>query len=240
MARAFDDDQPVVGMGFSIAITVFSLLGLLYCFRRASTLLPRGLNIPLQIFNGGSGASGDRLSRRGPIALSDDDLHGATGLDWEDVDAQLEEDGLIFRDGHDDDNDAVDLCLGEDEDGDSIDESEEVAASRPLTNMSRKKLGLGVRFKDDEEIDSFENEEEAMGRPLTDMSQKMPGFGVRFKDDEDDEDDEENGSFGENVSGEGRQVSSQQSEALGSYHDYDTDNDEDDHTKDDVARSRSA
>ncbi|CAO3563107.1 unnamed protein product [Mortierella alpina] len=79
------DDDATVGMGFSITITVLTLLGLLFCFRRASTLLPRNLSIQLQMF----GQNGDNSSARGPIALTDDDMTGATGLDWEDLEAQL-------------------------------------------------------------------------------------------------------------------------------------------------------
>jgi len=34
---------------------------------------------------------GQSNATRGPIALSEDDLEGATGIDWEELDAQLEE-----------------------------------------------------------------------------------------------------------------------------------------------------
>ncbi|KAF9949891.1 hypothetical protein BGZ72_008344 [Mortierella alpina] len=72
-------------MGFSITITVLTLLGLLFCFRRASMLLPRNLSIQLQMF----GQDNNNSNARGPIALTDDDMTGATGLDWEDLEAQL-------------------------------------------------------------------------------------------------------------------------------------------------------
>ncbi|KAF9089199.1 hypothetical protein BGX29_012173 [Mortierella sp. GBA35] len=89
MPTGFGDDDPTIGMGFSIFITVCSLAGLIFCFRRASTLIPRNLTIPLQMF-GGQGSSSNS-TQRGPIALSDDDLEGATGIDWEELDAQLED-----------------------------------------------------------------------------------------------------------------------------------------------------
>ncbi|KAF9574121.1 hypothetical protein EC968_007373 [Mortierella alpina] len=82
------DDDATVGMGFSITITVLTLLGLLFCFRRASMLLPRNLSIQLQMF--GQNNDNDN-STRGPIALTDDDMTGATGLDWEDLEAQLQD-----------------------------------------------------------------------------------------------------------------------------------------------------
>ncbi|KAF9934801.1 hypothetical protein FBU30_000095 [Linnemannia zychae] len=70
-------------MGFSIVVTICTLAGLLFCFRRASALMPRNLTIPLQMF----GQSSDLT--RGPIALSDDDMEGATRIDWEELDAQF-------------------------------------------------------------------------------------------------------------------------------------------------------
>ncbi|KAF9122780.1 hypothetical protein BGW39_009491 [Mortierella sp. 14UC] len=76
-------------MGFSILVTICSLTGLLFCFRRASTLLPRNLTIPLQMF----GQNNSSSSTRGPIALSDDDMEGATRIDWEELDAQFEDMG---------------------------------------------------------------------------------------------------------------------------------------------------
>ncbi|KAG0275172.1 hypothetical protein BGZ95_009107 [Linnemannia exigua] len=94
MPSGFGDDDPSVGMGFSILITVCSLAGLLFCFRRASTLLPRNLTIPLQMF----GQNNNSSTTRGPIALSDDDLEGATRIDWDELDAQFEdvdEDGYV-------------------------------------------------------------------------------------------------------------------------------------------------
>ncbi|KAF9907907.1 hypothetical protein EC991_010420 [Linnemannia zychae] len=90
MPTGFGDDDPTVGMGFSILITICSLAGLLFCFRRASTLLPRNLTIPLQMFGQNNNSSS---STRGPIALSDDDMEGATRIDWEELDAQFEDMG---------------------------------------------------------------------------------------------------------------------------------------------------
>ncbi|KAF8942710.1 hypothetical protein BGZ47_006200 [Haplosporangium gracile] len=84
----FGDDDPTVGMGFSILITICSLAGLLFCFRKASTLIPRSLTIPLQMFGGQNSGSN---ATRGPIALSDDDLEGATRIDWDELDAQFED-----------------------------------------------------------------------------------------------------------------------------------------------------
>ncbi|KAG0052747.1 hypothetical protein BGZ83_002151 [Gryganskiella cystojenkinii] len=89
---ATHEDDPKAGMAFSIAITVGTLLGLLFCFRRASKLLPRNLNIQLQLFKEnltGNGRSAGSQERRGPIALSDDDLEGATGIDWEALDEEF-------------------------------------------------------------------------------------------------------------------------------------------------------
>ncbi|GJJ72839.1 hypothetical protein EMPS_05197 [Entomortierella parvispora] len=104
MPSTTNNEDPTAGMAFSVLVTVCTLLGLLFCFRRASRLLPRNLNIQLQMFkeslsggggldrNGGAGA-------RGPIALSEDDLEGAVGIDWEALDEEfLREDGEIYND----------------------------------------------------------------------------------------------------------------------------------------------
>ncbi|KAF9144350.1 hypothetical protein BGX30_013058 [Mortierella sp. GBA39] len=88
MPTGFGDDEPTIGMGFSIIITICSLAGLLFCFRKASSLMPRSLTIPLQMFGGQNSSNS---AARGPIALSDDDLEGATRIDWDELDAQLED-----------------------------------------------------------------------------------------------------------------------------------------------------
>ncbi|KAG9072043.1 hypothetical protein KI688_006265 [Linnemannia hyalina] len=54
----------------------------------ASSLMPRNLTIPLQMFGGQSSSNS---ATRGPIALSDDDLEGATRIDWDELDAQFED-----------------------------------------------------------------------------------------------------------------------------------------------------
>ncbi|KAF9977023.1 hypothetical protein BGZ73_007231 [Actinomortierella ambigua] len=78
--NAFQGEDPsTVGMIVSTVITLLTLLGLLYCFRRASTLFPRGISIPLDNF-----MAGQRTRGHGPIALTDDD--------WRDAD--MLEDGL--------------------------------------------------------------------------------------------------------------------------------------------------
>ncbi|KAF9346656.1 hypothetical protein BGX26_001832 [Mortierella sp. AD094] len=117
-------------MGFSILVTISSLLGLLFCFRKASSLLPRNLNIQLQRF-GQNSSSSNGAGRRGPIALSDDDLVGATGIEWEDIEAQL----------HGDD----------DEEGRDQEEEMDDMASRPLKPMSRQD-----RYLDDEDDEEGE------------------------------------------------------------------------------------
>ncbi|KAF9540019.1 hypothetical protein EC957_004721, partial [Mortierella hygrophila] len=60
----------------------------------ASSLMPRSLTIPLQMFGGQNSSNS---ATRGPIALSDDDLEGATRIDWDELDAQFE--GLGDGDG---------------------------------------------------------------------------------------------------------------------------------------------
>ncbi|KAG0070838.1 hypothetical protein BGZ89_012337 [Linnemannia elongata] len=70
MPTGFGDDDPTIGMGF------------------ASTLIPRNLTIPLQMFGGQNSSNS---ATRGPIALSDDDLEGATRIDWDELDAQFED-----------------------------------------------------------------------------------------------------------------------------------------------------
>ncbi|KAG0313067.1 hypothetical protein BGZ99_009099 [Dissophora globulifera] len=169
-----DDDDGTIGMGFSILVTVCSLIGMLFCFRRASRLLPRSLNIQLQMF----GQNSTNNPGRGPIALSDDDLVGATGLEWEDLEAQL-------RDDDDDDENDDNVHggrvreRGEDYD-DQDDEMDDMA--RPLKPMSRKD-----RYLDEDEDDNGE------GQELSNVTVKG-----RYRDDEDeneDEDDDEDEEF---------------------------------------------
>ncbi|KAF8940273.1 hypothetical protein BGZ58_007164 [Dissophora ornata] len=127
MPRGLHDDDPTVGMGFSILVTVCSLIGLLFCFRRASRLLPRNLNMQLQMF----GQNNRNAQGRGPIALSEDDLAGATGIDWEDLEAQLQED---------------------EEEGEERGQGEEMDdMTRPLKPMTRN-----VRYMDEEEEEGQE------------------------------------------------------------------------------------
>ncbi|KAF9198346.1 hypothetical protein BGZ49_000849 [Haplosporangium sp. Z 27] len=127
------DDDSIAGMGFSIFITVCSLLGLLFCFRRASMLLPRNLNIQLQRFNQDSDSNG--IGRRGPIALSEDDILGATGLEWEDIETQLNED---------------------DEERDQEEEMDDMA-SRPLKPMSSQDRYVDDDDEEGEEMSSNVN-----------------------------------------------------------------------------------
>ncbi|KAI8347911.1 hypothetical protein B0O80DRAFT_463995 [Mortierella sp. GBAus27b] len=117
-------------MGFSILVTVCTLAGLLFCFRRASQLLPRNLNIQLQMF----GQNNNDNQGRGPIALSDDDIAGATGLDWEDLEAQL----------HDDIDDEENIQ----------DEELQDMASRPLKPMTRSD-----RYLDDDDDEENQGQE---------------------------------------------------------------------------------
>ncbi|ORZ14854.1 hypothetical protein BCR41DRAFT_381050 [Lobosporangium transversale] len=174
--NALHDDDPTWGMGFSVIVTICSLLGLVFCFRRASTLLPRNLNIQLQLFGGdNSDRNGLGIGRRGPIALSDDDLEGATGLEWEDLEAQFHgegyEDGL---DGGDGDGD---------EDGNEYHEEEMenmTAGSRLLKPISRQN-----RYLDEDEDDEEEEEGQEM----------MGGVNARYRDD-----DEEDNSDGDEQS----------------------------------------
>ncbi|KAF9953139.1 hypothetical protein BGZ65_004853 [Modicella reniformis] len=74
-------------------------------------------------------------SGRGPIALSDDDLVGATGIDWEDLEAQL----------HDND--------GED---DTHDEELQDMASRPLKPMKRSERHLNNNGENDDDYSEFQ------------------------------------------------------------------------------------
>ncbi|KAG0357915.1 hypothetical protein BG005_002980 [Podila minutissima] len=83
-------------------ITVLSLLGLLFCFRRASTLMPRNLSIQLE--NMFSGQDGGVRARRGPIALSDEDLAGAQGLDWDELEDHSLDRTVIALDSDEEEN----------------------------------------------------------------------------------------------------------------------------------------
>ncbi|KAF8979852.1 hypothetical protein BGZ46_004947 [Entomortierella lignicola] len=135
------DDDSIAGMGFVSAFAVVeildimmcSLLGLLFCFRRASMLLPRNLNIQLQRFNQDSNSNG--IGRRGPIALSEDDLLGATGIEWEDIETQLNED---------------------DEERDQEEEMDDMA-SRPLKPMSSQDRYVDDDGEEGEEMSSNVN-----------------------------------------------------------------------------------
>ncbi|KAF9159845.1 hypothetical protein BGX20_002772 [Mortierella sp. AD010] len=108
---------------------------------KASSLLPRNLSIQLQGF--GQNSNNNGVGRRGPIALSDDDLVGATGIEWEDIEAQLQ------GDGH-----------GEDQEEEMDD-----MASRPLKPMSRHD-----RYLDDDEDEEGEemSSNVNVNRPYTD------------------------------------------------------------------------
>lgn len=145
----------------SILVTVCTLAGLLFCFRRASKLLPRNLNIQLQMF--GQSDAGNTPGR-GPIALSDDDLAGATGLEWEDLDAQL----------HDDEYDINE----EEEEEDAPDEELQDMASRPLRPMKRPE-----RYHDNDDGDE-DHAEEDQGQELSSFT----GGAGRYRDDGDDDD----------------------------------------------------
>lgn len=136
------------------------LVGLLFCFRRASKLLPRNLNIQLQMFGQSDNSNNPG---RGPIALSDDDLAGATGLEWEDLEAPL-------RNGD----------FGDDED--VQDEELQDMASRPLKPMKRQD-----RYLDNDEDDD-NGDEESPGQELS--SVLVAG---RYQDDEDENGEDTDG-----------------------------------------------
>lgn len=73
-------------------------------------LMPRNLSIQLE--NLFSGQDGGVRARRGPIALSDEDLAGATGIDWD----ELEEHAV----------DRTVIALDSDEEEDEQDEGQEL------------------------------------------------------------------------------------------------------------------
>lgn len=73
-------------------------------------LMPRNLSIQLE--NMFSGQDGGVRTRRGPIALSDEDLAGATGIDWDEL-----EDHAVDR---------TVIALDSDEEEDGQDEGQEL------------------------------------------------------------------------------------------------------------------
>lgn len=139
-------------------MTVCTLVGLLFCFRRASKLLPRNLNIQLQMF--GQNDSSNNPGR-GPIALSDDDIAGATGLEWEDLEVPL----------RDEDFDAEEIVQ---------DEELQDMASRPLKPMKRSE-----RYMDNDEDDDDNDDEENQGQELSSVHVTS-----RYRDDEDEDADD--------------------------------------------------
>ncbi|KAG0361634.1 hypothetical protein BGZ54_009029 [Gamsiella multidivaricata] len=137
-------------------------MGLIFCFRRASKLFPRNLNIQLQMF--GQNNNDSQSPGRGPIALSDDDLAGATGIDWEDLEGQLgDEDG-------NDDNDE------EEEMDDMVGGSGGLGEGRPLKPMKRLE-----RYLDGDD------DEEQEGQELSDV--RVTSSSSRYHDDDDDEEE---------------------------------------------------
>ncbi|KAK3842729.1 MAG: hypothetical protein J3R72DRAFT_125805 [Linnemannia gamsii] len=151
-------------MGFSIFITICSLAGLLFCFRRASTLLPRNLTIPLQMF----GQNNNNSTTRGPIALSDDDLEGATRIDWDELDAQFED---IDEDGY----------VGGRASG----------ASGAVGGQVLKPVTRQARYLDDNEDDEGEGEVQPFRTSGLESDGDEDDNDAPFVDDEDDDDNEE-------------------------------------------------
>ncbi|KAF9117206.1 hypothetical protein BGX27_000055 [Mortierella sp. AM989] len=86
----------------------------------------------------GQNNSGNGTGRRGPIALSDDDLVGATGIEWEDIEAQLRDD--------------------DEEDQDREEEMDDMA-SRPLKPMTGQD-----RYVDDDDEGGEELSSNVNGR----------------------------------------------------------------------------
>ncbi|KAG0012124.1 hypothetical protein BGZ80_000189 [Entomortierella chlamydospora] len=99
------------------------------------------LRIQLQRF--GQNNSSNDVGRRGPIALSDDDLVGATGIEWEDIEAQL------HGDNH-----------GEDQEEEMDD-----MTSRPLKPMSRQDRYL---YDDEDEEGEEMSSNVNVNRPYAD------------------------------------------------------------------------
>ncbi|KAF9411265.1 hypothetical protein BGZ94_001391 [Podila epigama] len=143
-----DIELSMAGVVFQTVITIVSFAGLLYCFRRASTFMPRNISIQLEnIFTGHSDGR-----RRGPIALSDEDMAGATGIDWD----ELEEAGLDGTATALDNDDSED---GEQDEEDSEDEGQELQESRRGTAFSR--------FRDDHDRDDDAEENHSPGRHVS-------------------------------------------------------------------------
>ncbi|KAF9163373.1 hypothetical protein DFQ26_002662 [Actinomortierella ambigua] len=154
----------------SSVITVVTLLGLWYCFRRASTLFPRGISIPLDNF-----IAGQQTRGRGPIALSDDD--------WRDAEAL--EDGLYVE--HEE---------GVGENYEYVDHPHRPLDSRagarpllPFTTADTQRLGHEQGRGDDYEDDGDNDDDDACG-----LLGRNGGGGGR---EDDDYDDDENDDIGE-------------------------------------------
>ncbi|KAF9214854.1 hypothetical protein BGZ59_002844 [Podila verticillata] len=121
-------------------ITALSLLGLLFCFRRASTLMPRNLSIQLE--NMFSGQNGGVRARRGPIALSDEDLAGATGIDWDELEDHAVDRTVIALDSDEEVDEGQELQEGtgpfaqytEDEDDEEEEGAYHVSVNVPETS----------------------------------------------------------------------------------------------------------
>ncbi|KAF9301868.1 hypothetical protein BGZ74_006168 [Mortierella antarctica] len=141
-------------------ITVLSLLGLLFCFRRASTLMPRNLSIQLE--NMFSGQDGGVRARRGPIALSDEDLAGAQGLDWD----ELEDHSL----------DRTVIALDSDEEENEQDEGQEL----------QEGTRAFARYTEDDDEDAQEEEEGAYNVSVN-VPERQEDSQFQL-DDEDDDD----------------------------------------------------
>ncbi|KAI1320689.1 hypothetical protein EDD11_010223 [Mortierella claussenii] len=108
----------------------------------------------------GQSNSSHTPGRRGPIALSDDDLVGATGLEWEDLEAQLY-DGEIDAEEHQQNE-----YEGE--------EMGDMTTARPLKPITGRD-----RYLDDDEEDEENEGQELSG-----------GVNARYRDDDDDDDDD--------------------------------------------------
>ncbi|KAG0028732.1 hypothetical protein BGZ81_004460 [Podila clonocystis] len=141
-------------------ITVLSLLGLLFCFRRASTLMPRNLSIQLE--NMFSGQDGGVRARRGPIALSDEDLVGAQGLDWDELEDHSLDRTVIALDSEeeeDEQNDGQELQEGtgpfaqytEDDDEDA---QEEEGAYNVSVSVPERHEDSQFQLDDDDDDDA--------------------------------------------------------------------------------------
>ncbi|KAG0226158.1 hypothetical protein BGW42_003900 [Actinomortierella wolfii] len=187
-----DEDEPSTwSMILSTIITIVTLVGLWYCFRRASTLFPRAISIPLDNF-----MQGQRSRRRGPIALDDDD--------WRD--AEVLEEGLFVEDNVDDNEHDDD-----DEDYDHVNDhhnnnnhryrsynhetgTRDDGGSRPLlpvTTADTQRFSLEIEGEEDEDDEEVEQDRRVLGRKEEDVSTTMVyDIGGDDEDNSDDEDDE--------------------------------------------------